>query len=251
MVESNCMDYEVYTLSERPDLIGKVASLDNRSWPVFLQNSDAANWHHLYEAFSDYTIILLSNEQVIGVGFTVPVKWSGGITSLPESINGVLEQGLDLLASQEQANTLIPIAALVEPSAQGEGLSARILIEMKSLAKRKGLTSLVVPVRPTYKAKYPLQSIQSYASWMREDGHYYDPWLRVHQKLGAKAIHIANCTLTVNGTIAQWTKWTNMIFPHSGQYVVPGALSTIEVDKAAGVGLYREPNVWMKHPMES
>lgn len=243
------MDYEVATLSERPDLIDKVANLDNRSWPVFLQHSDAKNWHHLYEEFADSTLILISSEQVIGVGFTVPVKWSGGVTGLPESINDVLAQGLALRQNEAQANTLIPIAALIDPSVQGEGLSAKILQEIKAFAKRRGLTSLVVPVRPTYKAKYPLQSIQSYASWFREDGFYYDPWLRVHQKLGAKAIHIANCTLTVKGSLEQWSEWTNMIFPHSGQYVVNGALTTIDVDKANDCAIYREPNVWMKHPM--
>lgn len=243
------MDYEVTTLSERPDLIDQVANLDNRSWPVFLQHGDADNRHQLYEAFSETVLILLSSDQVIGAGFTVPIKWGGGVTSLPETIDDVLERGLAIQNSKLPANTLVPIAALVDPSVQGEGLSASILLEMKALAKRLGLTSLVVPVRPTYKSKYPIQSIQSYASWLRDDGLYYDPWLRVHQKLGAKAIHIANCTLTVKGSIAQWSQWTDMIFPHSGQYIVPGALSTLEIDKANDCGIYREPNVWMKHPM--
>ncbi|MFA0413443.1 hypothetical protein AB4520_06495 [Vibrio renipiscarius] len=249
-VECYGMEYEVCTLSDRPDLVDDVASLDNHSWPEFLQHSDTENWHHLYAELSDWTLMLLSGEKVIGVVFAVPVKWSGGITSLPESIADVVAQGLALHRCGAPANTLIPIAALVDPSVQGKGLSSKLLLEIKALAKRRGLTSLVVPVRPIYKSKYPIQSIQSYASWLSNDGFYYDPWLRVHQKLGAKAIHIANCTLTVKGTLAQWAKWTRMIFPHSGQYVVPGALTTIDVDKANDCGIYREPNVWMKHPME-
>ena len=35
--------------------------------------------------------------------------------------------------------------------------------------------------------------------------------------------------------------------PESGRYVVPGALEPIEVDRERDVGLYVEPNVWMRH----
>ena len=40
-------------------------------------------------------------------------------------------------------------------------------------------------------------------------------------------------------------EWTGMRFPEDGDYVVPGAL--VPVKLAAGVGVYTEPNVWMRH----
>ncbi len=36
-------------------------------------------------------------------------------------------------------------------------------------------------------------------------------------------------------------------FPESGQYIVPGALNPIEIDREADRGYYIEPNVWMQH----
>ena len=50
------------------------------------------------------------------------------------------------------------------------------------------------------------------------------------------------------GTVAQWEEWTELAFPDSGSYVVPGALVPVEIDRERDQGLYLEPNVWMVHP---
>ena len=46
---------------------------------------------------------------------------------------------------------------------------------------------------------------------------------------------------------ADWEQWTEMAFPESGTYVVPGALVPVEIDRDRDAGLYVEPNVWMVH----
>ena len=38
-----------------------------------------------------------------------------------------------------------------------------------------------------------------------------------------------------------------MAFPESGDYVVPGALQPVAVDRERDVGRYEEPNVWVRH----
>ncbi len=40
-----------------------------------------------------------------------------------------------------------------------------------------------------------------------------------------------------------------MRFPESGQYIVPGALVPVEIDRENDTGRYVEPNVWMKHSL--
>jgi hypothetical protein len=35
--------------------------------------------------------------------------------------------------------------------------------------------------------------------------------------------------------------------PSSGPYVIPGGLSTLEIDREADTGTYHEPNIWMRH----
>jgi hypothetical protein len=53
--------------------------------------------------------------------------------------------------------------------------------------------------------------------------------------------------MTIPGTVADWESWTGMSFPESGDYVVPGALTLVPIDRDADLGLYVEPNVWMHH----
>jgi hypothetical protein len=37
--------------------------------------------------------------------------------------------------------------------------------------------------------------------------------------------------------------------PESGEYVVPGALELVTIDRNVDRGTYVEPNVWMVHPL--
>ncbi|GAA1039408.1 hypothetical protein GCM10009557_57980 [Virgisporangium ochraceum] len=38
-----------------------------------------------------------------------------------------------------------------------------------------------------------------------------------------------------------------MVFPDTGDYVIPDGLTTLRVDVAADTGVYVEPNVWLRH----
>lgn len=53
--------------------------------------------------------------------------------------------------------------------------------------------------------------------------------------------------MRITGTVAEWEEWAGMRFPESGAYVVPGALSPVEVDVEGDRAVYVEPNVWMRH----
>jgi hypothetical protein len=42
-----------------------------------------------------------------------------------------------------------------------------------------------------------------------------------------------------------------MAFPESGDYVFPGGISPLAIDREADRGTYLEPNVWMIHDLSS
>jgi hypothetical protein len=92
--------------------------------------------------------------------------------------------------------------------------------------------------------------MERYVEWKRPDGALFDPWLRVHWRLGAQPLCIAPNTLTVEGTIEEWEGWTKMAFPESGLYVVAGALQPVNIDCEQDKGRYEDPNYWMKHSVE-
>ena len=61
---------------------------------------------------------------------------------------------------------------------------------MRTAAVRAGLDALLAPVRPTLKERYPLTPTERYLSWRRDDGQLFDPWLRVHERLGAEILGV-------------------------------------------------------------
>ena len=143
--------------------------------------------------------------------------------------------------------TLSALAAMVAPSHQRRGLSTAILQAMRSTAAANGLTALIAPVRPTLKHRYPLTPIERYARWTRSDGSPFDPWLRVHWRLGAEFLQVAPQSMVITGTVQEWETWTGMCFPESGAYVVPEALQPVLIDLESNSGRYEDPNVWMRH----
>jgi len=96
---------------------------------------------------------------------------------------------------------------------------------MRSLAEARGMHSLVAPVHPTLKSSYPLTLFERYVGWRRDDGTPFDPWLRVHYRLGADFLKLMPRSLIVTGMISEWEEWTGMSFP--ARY---------------------NPNVWMRLP---
>jgi hypothetical protein len=240
--------YQAHTLKDRSDLLEKLKGLNQKSWPEFIKHGDTYSWQKLYDEFRDFLLMLTDqDDSLIGGGFTVPVSWNGTHDGLPTSIEEIITNGIK--TKNESANTLVAIAALVDDSCRGQQLSAEILKQMKYLTIRHGLQNLIVPVRPTWKARYPLQGIESYATWLREDGLLYDPWLRTHQRLGANVLKCVDSTLKVEGTVEDWKQWTGLVFPESGHYIVKGALQPVRIDIESNMGVYHDPNVWVQHPI--
>lgn len=247
---SSTMAYEVHTLKQRPDLEKQVVQLNNDAWPEYIHHSDTYHWDDMFSTLADFQVLLCNpSNTVVAVGFTVPLIWDGTLEDLPPSIENVLLRGLDVIENQRTPTTLIPVAAIVPKCNQGQRLSSAILREMGSLSRKHELGPIIIPVRPSLKDRYPLTPIERYAQWTRPDGAPFDPWLRVHWRLGAKQFHVAPSTLTVSGTVSEWEEWTNMEFPDSGSYIVAGGLQPITIDRERNEGYYEEPNIWVKYPV--
>ena len=65
--------------------------------------------------------------------------------------------------------------------------------------------------------------------------------------MGATILSSCPGSRFVTGTVAEWESWTDMVFPETGRYVVPGALGLLEVDMARDTGTYTEENLWVQH----
>ena len=148
-------------------------------------------------------------------------------------------------APRPEPDALSAMVAVVDRGRQGEGLSSRLVEAMRDLAREHGYPALVAPVRPTWKERYPLIPMERYARWQRGDGLPFDPWLRVHAKLGAEVVDVCPESMRIEGSVEEWQEWTGLAFPDDGDYLVPGGLAPVRVENRHGV--YVEPNVWMRH----
>ncbi len=212
-------------------------------WPEFMNHDPVANrfFPRLREELAEFQLVLLDGDEVVAHANTIPVAWDGRPD--PRGVDWALERGF----SGEEPTTLCALQVIIQPEAQGRGISRTMLEAMVSLAREHRLDALIAPVRPTSKHLYPLTPIERYVEWRRDDGLFFDPWLRTHERLGAELLEVAPAAMTIPGTVADWHGWTGLTFPDSGEYVVGGALVPVRIDRETDSGLYVEPNVWMRH----
>jgi GNAT superfamily N-acetyltransferase len=247
------MPLKTFTLAERPEREADFEDLATSGWPRFLRQRDALglgeHWPSLFTTWADYQLVVLDGLRTLAVGHTVPISWDGTVDDLPDSIAAILARADTDTHTGRPPTALSALAALVAPAERGRGVATVLLRAMAGLAAATRLRHLVAPVRPTLKDRYPLAPMERYARWTREDGGPLDPWMRTHWRLGAETLRVMPRSLVIVGTVREWEGWTEMRFPESGDYVVPGALQPVRIDRDANEGRYEDPNVWMRHPI--
>jgi GNAT superfamily N-acetyltransferase len=239
-----------YTFTERPDRADEADQMQMSVWPEIMMHDPVANqyFHHLMEGLAEYQFMLCDEaDAIVGVGFAVPLVWEPS-QELPDTgWDWVLRQGVRDFLAGRKPTAMSAISAAVINGHQGQGISSVIIAGMRSIAQQHGLPYLIAPVRPNLKHRYPLTPMARYITWQTADGLPFDPWLRVHARLGAKILKIAPRSMKITGSIAEWESWTEMRFPESGKYTVPGALNPVTMNLEKDLGVYVEPNVWMVH----
>jgi GNAT superfamily N-acetyltransferase len=239
------------TMAERPELRSPARDL-MAMWPPFMHHDPVANAYfgRVRDEHAQLQFFAWDEESgvVAAEGNAVPASWDGDPETLPRGgLDTVLEASF--ADDAPEPNVLCALQIVISAEYQGRGLSLRMIERMAELARDHGFGSLIAPVRPSLKHRYPLADIERYVRWRHEEGSHIDPWLRTHERFGGEILKVAPRSMVIPGTVAQWEEWAGMVFPESGTYVVPGALVPVEIDLARDHGLYVEPNVWMRHAL--
>lgn len=239
---------QLVTVTDRADLVASASEEMSDTIPEYNNHGETLNryWGRLTSERPDFQFHLLDDDgHLLARARTIPVRWDGTVDDLPNGIDGAITRGFE----QDGANALCALIVNVPSRLQGRGLSAKALQAMREIACRHDLQSLIAPVRPNWKERYPLVPIERYAQWRRPDGLLFDPWMRVHERLGATILKPEPRSLRISGAVTDWEQWTGTLFPESGEYWFPHGLATVTIDRGADQGLYWEPNVWMRHPI--
>ena len=230
--------------ADRPDLLERrYEELIRPTFPEYMDhNEPGRNWGRLYTDFPDYQVALVDGEELVAEAHAIPLVWDGTVAGLPAGWDEGFESGM---SAPRSPTALMAVAISVVPAHQGSKLSGRMIGTFTDNARAAGLLSVIAPVRPTWKARYPLVPIERYVEWRREDGTHFDPWIRVHERVGGEILAPAPRSMVIRAPANQWEEWTGMSFPEDGDYVFPGGLAILEV--RGGIGTHVEPNVWMLH----
>lgn len=242
----------VIRYSDRPELWDGIGDLSAEVWPEYNVHGETLNryWAQLYDVFPEWQFVLYDpdDQTVLAEGHTIPVAWDGTDSGLGPGIDATLAAAFELRAAGGEPNAVSALAAEIPPRHRDRRLSGVLLQAMTGLAREAGLDRVIAPVRPSHKDRYPTIPIERYARWTRPDGSPFDPWIRVHTRLGARIGPAIPYSLHITGTVEQWETWTELAFPETGDYVFPHGLATVHIDHDRDVGEYWEPNIWIIHP---
>jgi len=231
--------------ADRPDLREiRYERLSAVTFPEYMHHNEPGGryWGRLYSDFADFQVALLDGDELVAEAHALPIPWDGTLDGLPSGWDEGFVQGM---TSEKEPAALMALAISVLPGRQGQQLSSRMIQVFRDNARAAGLEHVLAPVRPTWKARYPLIPIEEYMTWRRDDGAHFDPWLRLHERVGGEIFAAAPASMTIEAPVASWEEWTGMRFPDDGDYVFPGALAPLHVRD--GVGRHVEPNVWVRH----
>jgi GNAT superfamily N-acetyltransferase len=230
---------EVVRYADRPDLRKQRRELDDFPEYMFHNAMGSKYWDRLYTDFAAFQLAVLDGDELIGEVHALSLPVVG--EQLPSGWDEAFERGMEAGGG----NVVSLLAISVKPKARGTGLPAFLIAEVQNIAREAGHESVIAPVRPTLKDRYPLIPIERYVEWRREDGSHFDPWIRAHERLGGVIVGPCRDSMLIQAPAADWQEWTGMKFPEDGMYIVPGMLAPLEVHE--GVGTHVEPNVWMRH----
>ena len=237
---------KIVRYADRPDLMERrFAELTRPTFPAYMNENEPGNlyWGRLYTDFPDFQVALVDGNELLAEAHAVPLPWDGTSDDLPSGWDEGFVRGM---TSDREHTALMALAISVAPSRQGRQLSSRMIQTFVDNARAAGLSrGVIAPVRPTWKERYPLIPIEQYMLWRREDGAHFDPWLRIHERVGGEILEAAPRSMVIRAAATDWGKWTGMAFPGDGEYVFPGALATLVVED--GIGTHVEPNVWVLH----
>lgn len=245
--------HSLVSLAERPDLARPAGSFNGSAWPEFMLQDEVVQryWDLLEDPWAEYQLVLLDAAGAIAAtNNSAPIQWDRTDEGLPEGWDEQVERSAEQLAGGVAPDTLGAIQIVVDPTRRGGRLAGVMALAMRANARAHGFRHVIACVRPTDKHRFPLIPIEDYAFWTRSDGEPFDPWIRLHVRLGARIVRGSPRSMTMRGTVAEWPEWTGLEFPGSGSYIVPFAAAPVTIDRENDEGIYFDPNVWVVHTVD-
>ena len=181
----------MHTAAERPDLWERgIESAD--VWPEYNLHGDVLNqwWGLLDEELADLQFVLHDDETdtVVAEGHTGAFVWDGDdATPAARASTGPSRSIFRDHRAGTPVNTLCALAAESPRDGRRRGLAVEILGAMRTHRRAARPPPPGRPGAPVVEGALPRSPrSRSTSAWRRADGQLLDPWMRVHERLGAR-----------------------------------------------------------------
>lgn len=130
-------------------------------------------------------------EMLAAGGITTQINWDFDPNNLPDGWQGAVRQSyLDSNRKHSKPNTQVALLAFTTQRYRGQGQAGMVLKKMCHMAQYRGYRYCIVPaLLPTqFEREYVQMPMKDISHLQREDGQFYDYWLRLHTRMGATVI---------------------------------------------------------------
>ena len=167
---------QLHTAAERPDLWERAYEQIVGVWPTYNEQGDVlgrALVDGSTRTSADYQFVLYDEERDVALahGHSIPCRWDGTVEGLPATASTTMMEGaVHLFDEGGEPNTLSALAIEIPPTPPGRRARADDDRRHGDIASARGFGSLIAPLRPTWKVRYPVTPIERYAAWTRGTG---------------------------------------------------------------------------------
>ena len=238
-----------------PDLkLGEeTGALTKLVWPNYLiEASDISEpslkfeitHEELIRRFPVWGIRRASDQKLVAYGHGILVAADLTQNQLPDS---GWRFAMESVLAEPKPNCMCLLVANVDPAARGLGFSKVLVEKAKAVTLDLGFKEMIAPVRPTLKQDFPEQTLDEYIQKRDEKNEVFDPWLKLHVRLGGEVLNVCHESVIINATIKKWSQWLSAEFHQSGKYILPMGLAPLDINLEKNIGTYVEPNVWVRY----
>ncbi|BAX82618.1 hypothetical protein [Labilibaculum antarcticum] len=181
-------------------------------------------------------------ETIAAGGICTEIYWDSTPENLPEGWQGSVRRAyLESKIDEKKPNTIVALLAFTLSRYRKKGFSGKVISKMCIYGKENGYDYCIIPTLPPTQFEKPFinMTVDEIAKLKRDDGHYYDYWLRLHTQKGAQIIGTDKKSHRFVFSIKDFSKHVSSCPVNtSGEHLVT-------LDKALSLGRNGK-NMWQK-----
>lgn len=222
--------------------------LENIVWPTFNQYAEGGAWVD-YDPNLHFVAYDHDEGIIVGTIDAVELDWNGKLEDLPsrgwtEIIELAIER-ISLGSLSPKAEWTSALGTSIRPGYEGKGLAQRLLEALKIETNALGYKGLVAPVRPTARWRMADISIEEYTRTRLDNDEHFDPWIRVHERIGGVVVGSCAGSAVFVATKDEWQAWSKIKLPIAGRVIIPNAINPLEIKEDQGI--LSEDSIWVIH----